>query len=61
MKAIVKTKSNYKGLNGQWLQVSEISGTRVTCIVYSEELNKMVSVDFSISEVVEFTQMTFKN
>jgi hypothetical protein len=52
MKAKVNTKSNYKGLNGQWLEVKEIVGTRVTCIVTFAEFGKQ-SVDFTLKEVTE--------
>ena len=52
MKAKVNTKSNYRNLNGQWLNVKEIVGTRVTCIVEFEELGKQ-SVDFTLKEVTE--------
>lgn len=52
MKAKVKTKSNYGNLNGQWLDVKEIAGTRVTCIVQSD-LYGTITVDFTLKEVVE--------
>lgn len=52
MKAKVNTKSNYRNLNGQWLEVKEIVGTRVTCIVETEEYGKQ-SVDFNLKEVTE--------
>jgi len=51
MKAKVNTKSNYRNLNGQWLEVKEIVGTRVTCIVETE-VGKQ-SVDFNLKEVTE--------
>ena len=52
MKAKVNTKSNYRNLNGQWLEVKEIVGTRVTCIVEFAEFGKQ-SVDFNLKEVTE--------
>jgi hypothetical protein len=52
MKAQVKTKSNFRNLNGQWLDVKEIVGTRVSCIVDTEEYGKQ-TIDFSLSEVVK--------
>ena len=52
MKAKVNTKSNYRNLNGQWLELKEIVGTRVTCIIEFAEFGKQ-SVDFVLSEVVE--------
>ena len=52
MKAKVNTKSNYRNLNEQWLEVKEIVGTRVTCIVETEEYGKQ-SVDFNLKEITE--------
>jgi hypothetical protein len=52
MKAKVNTKSNYRNLNGQWLEVKEIVGTRVTCVVEFAEFGKQ-SVDFNLKEVTE--------
>jgi hypothetical protein len=51
MKVQVKTKSNYKNLNNQWLEVKEIVGTRVTCIIDFAEFGKQ-TVDFTLSEVI---------
>ena len=48
----VNTKSNYRNLNGQWLEVKEIVGTRVSCVVETEEYGKQ-TVDFNLSEVTE--------
>lgn len=53
MKAKIKTKSNYKNLNGQWLEVKEIVGTRVSCLWFSEEFQKTITIDFSLNEVSE--------
>lgn len=52
MKAKVKTTSNYRDLNDQWLEVKEIVGTRVSCIVDTPEYGKQ-TVDFKLSEVDE--------
>ena len=52
MKAKVNTKSNFRNLNGQWLEVKEIVGTRVSCIVETEEQGKQ-TVDFNLKEVTE--------
>ena len=52
MQAKIQTKSNYRNLNGQWLQVKEIVGTRVTCVVETEEYGKQ-NVDFRLNEVTE--------
>jgi|SRR3972149_1388860 len=52
IKVKVNTKGNYRHLNGYWLSVNEIVGTRVTCIIKSE-LSKETNVDFNLKEVVE--------
>ena len=54
MKAEVKTKSNFKGLNGQVLNVKEISGTRVSCDYFSQEFQVWITIDFTLSEIVQF-------
>ncbi len=54
MKAQVKTKSNYKGLNGQILTVKEISGTRVSCEYFCEEFQRLITIDFTLTEIVKF-------
>lgn len=54
LKALIKTKSNFRNLNGTWLTVIEIKGTRVTCEVFDNELNKFISVDFTSKEVKEY-------
>ena len=54
MTAKVKTKSNYKNLNGQWLPVYEIRGTRVTLTVV-DEIHGEIHADFALSEIVEFS------
>lgn len=51
MKALINTKSNYKGLNNQWLEVQEINGIRITCKVFFEEFQKYNNVDFTAKEV----------
>ena len=50
--AKIKTKSNYGNLNGKFYQVTQMVGTRVTCICEIE--GRMIQVDFNLSEVVEF-------
>lgn len=52
MKAKVNTKNNYRNLNGQWLEVKEVVGTRVSCVVETEEYGKQ-TIDFKLSEVTE--------
>ena len=49
--AKIETKSNYKKLNGKFLEVKELQGTRVSCLVFSEELGKYVTTDFQLKEV----------
>lgn len=53
MKAQIKTKSNYKNLNGQWLDIKEIFGTRVSCLYFSEEFQKIITVDFDLKEITQ--------
>jgi len=54
LSALIKTKSNYKNLNGTWLQVSEIVGSRVSCTTFDEEMQKPITIDFTLKEIVEF-------
>jgi len=54
MQAKIKTKSNFQNLNGQWLQVKEVLGTRVTCLKFSQEFQKNISIDFTLNEITEF-------
>jgi hypothetical protein len=49
MKVIIKTKSNYRNLNGTIQNVFEIVGTRVTCLIRIEF--RLMQVDFHINEV----------
>lgn len=46
--AKINTKSNFRSLNGIWLQVESMNGKRVTC--YFEDLK----VDFTLNEISEF-------
>lgn len=50
-KAIINTKSNYRNLNGTIQNVFEIVGTRVTCLIFIDEYQKTMQVDFNINEV----------
>jgi len=47
--ATIKTKSNFRNLNGQTLEVIEVVGTRVTCKV--KDGHHTISADFTIQEV----------
>jgi hypothetical protein len=53
MKAKVSTKSNYRNLNGQWVEIKEFLGTIISCIVFDEILGKHITVDFSLKEITE--------
>lgn len=53
MKAIFKTKSNYRNTNGKELNIVEVSGTRMTAKIPDEEYGFLL-VDFSVSELVSF-------
>ena len=46
---IIKTKSNYRNLNGSIQKVFEIVGTRVTCLIKIDY--RLTQVDFNINEV----------
>lgn len=46
--AKINTKSNFRSLNGMWMKVESMNGTRVTC--YFNDLK----VDFTIKEISEF-------
>jgi len=46
--AKINTKSNFRSLNGIWLEVESMNGKRVTC--YFEDLK----VDFTLNEISEF-------
>lgn len=48
-KVIIKTKSNFRNLNGTIQEVYEIVGTRVTCLINIDF--KLMQVDFNIKEV----------
>lgn len=54
LKALIKTKSNFRNLNGTWLTVLEIKGNRVTCEVLENEFGKYITVDFTSKEVKEY-------
>lgn len=50
---IVKTKSNFRELNGVPLLVKEIVGTRVSCEVFDENIQRPVTIDFHKKEIVK--------
>lgn len=50
----VKTKSKFNNLNGKPLEVVEIVGKRVSCKVFDDNIQRPITIDFHIKEVVEF-------
>lgn len=50
--AQINTKSNFRNLNGQWLQVVQMYKTRITCI--AEVDGKMQHCDFFLNEITGF-------
>jgi len=55
MKVKLNTKSNFENLNGQWLEVVEMKGKRVSVKRQDAEANGgFVISDFTISECAEF-------
>lgn len=55
MRALIKTKSNYRNLNGTKLKIEKFEGRMITCLVYVPEHGKEMQVVFSLGEVVEIT------
>lgn len=51
MKVIIKTKSNYKNLNGKVFSVYETCGNRVS-IQIKDEYGRTLTTDFNKSEVI---------
>jgi hypothetical protein len=56
MTAKIKTKSNFRNLNGTFQPVYEIVGTRVTCLVEID--GKVHQTDFNQSEIEEYKYHT---
>jgi hypothetical protein len=50
----IKTKSNYRNLNGTILEVVEMRGKRVTC----KENNGSLTMDFQLNEIEEIFYKT---
>lgn len=48
LKALIKTKSNFRNLNGQWLIVKQFLGKLVVCVDQNG-----TTIDFSLSEIEE--------
>ena len=55
LKAKINTKSNFKGLNGEWLPVVKIIGKYVVCQLWDKDLHDVITVDFTINEIEEFS------
>lgn len=54
MKIKVNTKSNYRHLNGRWLDVIEAKGDTIQCWIPNEfKPNELIPADFKLSEIVE--------
>jgi hypothetical protein len=51
-RTIINTKSNFRNLNGKVVDVVEMVGNRVTCLIFADEHQKYVKADFSKSECV---------
>ena len=51
-RTIINTKSNFRNLNGKVVDVVEMVGDRVTCLIFAEDLQKYVKADFGKSECV---------
>jgi hypothetical protein len=54
--AEIKTKSNFRNLNGELLKVSAFCGTIIECIIFDEYLQKEITASFNLSEVVRIYQ-----
>jgi hypothetical protein len=55
MKALVKTKSNYRNLNGTWVDIIQFLGTVVYCETIDES-NTKVRFDLNIKEIESIVQ-----
>ena len=51
-RTIIKTKSNFRNLNGKVVDVVEFKGNRVTCRIWAEDLQKFVNADFTKNECI---------
>jgi len=53
-KFVVKTKSNFRKLNGKELILEEIAGTRVSARIPDKTPQGYSIVDFTLTEVIKF-------
>ena len=51
LKAKIQTKSNFRNLNGEVLNVYEIVKNRVTCNMFDPTIGKCIKADFTLNEV----------
>ena len=51
-RTIINTKSNFRNMNGKVVDVVEMVGNRVTCLIFADDLQKFVKADFVKSECV---------
>jgi hypothetical protein len=51
--ARINTKSNFYNLNGKFVEVFEMKGQRVTCIISID--GRELRVDFTLSEISDFS------
>lgn len=58
--AKIKTKSNFRNLNGELLKVSEIRGNYVSCFHFDVNFSRVDIIDFSLSEVEWFTGLVLR-
>lgn len=56
MKALVKTKSNYRNLNDTWVPIKKFMGSFVECEIFCIELNKKITYDLYLFEIKEIRE-----
>lgn len=53
--ALINTKSNYRNLNGQWLEIKQFLGCLVACC-FTDETGTKITVDFQLSEIAKIKE-----
>jgi hypothetical protein len=53
MKALVNTKSNFKNLNGTWVNIRKFLGNFAECEYFCIYLNRMTTFDLLLTEIKE--------
>jgi hypothetical protein len=61
MQVLINTKSNYRNLNGQWVNIKQFIGTIIACEIYCEKERRLITFDISISEAKSIKQLTINN